>query len=347
MIQRKSVFKWLGIFLLAGVFACSGNQNKTQQEDTSLEVSSEPKIEINNEANALLGALNEMGDYVNSRNFPSMISASAVHDELDGNILVIDLRSEELFKNGHIKNAVNVDFTELSSYFGEDINAANYDKIVLACYAGQIASYATSLLRLAGHNNVYAMKWGMSSWNRHFAEDNWLDVVSSDHQDDLETAENEKATDRDFPELNTGHTEGKLILASRIDSLFAQGYTDAIISSEKVFENPQDYYVINYDRKDKYDAGHIPGAVRYKPGATLGIVSEMQTIPTDKNVVVYCNTGQNSGFVTAYLRLFGYPAKSLIYGANSFMYNRMKEQKDSLSWIMFSDEEIHDFAYVK
>ena len=147
--------------------------------------------------------------------------------------------------------------------------------------------------------------------------------------------------------MNTGKTSGKQILQSRIDSLFALGAGDALIYAEKVFEDPHAYYVINYDRKDKYDAGHIPGAVRYKPGATLGIVSEMQTIPSDKNVVVYCNTGQNSGFATAYLRLFGYQAKSLTYGANSFMYDRMKEEKDSLSWTIFSDEEIHDYPYVK
>lgn len=347
MIQRKLIFKWLGVLLLAGTFACSGSQNKATQEESSTQVSSAPKIEINSEAKALLNTLNEMGDYANSREFPSMIKASTVHDELDSNILVIDLRSEESFKDGHIKNAVNVAFSDLPSYFKNDIQPADYDKIILTCYAGQIASYSTSLLRLAGYDNVYAMKWGMSSWNKHFADEYWLKSVSSDYQKDLEVTEHEKASEHDFPKLNTGKTQGDQILQTRIDSLFAQGIKDAIISAETVFENPSEYYVINYDRKDKYDSGHIPGAIRYKPGATLGIVSEMETIPVDKTVVVYCNTGQNSGFTTAYLRLFGYPARSLTYGNNSFMYDRMKEQRDSLSWIPFTEEEIHDYAYVK
>ena len=346
MLQRNSILKLLGVFLLAGLFACSGNQNKTQQEATPVQSGNVPKVEINDEAKALLKTLNEMGDYANSRNFPSMIKASSVYDELDSNILVIDLRSKEAFADGHIRNAVNVAFTDLPSYFESEINPAGYNKIVLACYAGQIASYATSLLRLAGYNNVFAMKWGMGSWNKHFS-DEWFDAVSSDHQDDLELTENEKAPDADFPKMNTGKTSGEQILKARIDLLFAQGYKDVLISAEKVFEDPSEYYVINYDRKDKYDSGHIPGAVRYKPGATLGIVSEMQSIPADKNVVVYCNTGQNSGFATAYLRLFGYHARSLTYGNNSFMYNKMKEQQDSLSWIPFINEEIHDYPYVK
>lgn len=347
MIQRKTILRFYTVLLFAGILACSGNQNKSQKEDVSVQSSVAPKIEINAEAKALLKTLNDMGDYANSRNFPSLIKASTVYDELDSNILVVDLRSEETFADGHIKNAVNVAFSDLPSYFENDIKSGSYDKIVLTCYAGQIASYATSLLRLGGYNNVYAMKWGMSSWNKHFAEDTWLDVLSSDHQSELESTENEKASETDFPKMNTGKTSGEEILKARIDSLFAQGYKEAIISAENVFEDPSEYYVINYDRKDKYDSGHIPGAVRYKPGATLGIVSEMQTIPTDKNVVVYCNTGQNSGFATAYLRLFGYPAKSLTFGANSFMYDRMKEEKDSLAWTIFSDEEIHDYPYVK
>lgn len=347
MIQRNSILHLVSVILLFVMISCSGTQQKAKQETTAVKEAGSPKIVINDEAKALLSTLNEMGDYVNSRNFPSLIKTSTVYDELDGNILVIDLRSEDLYTEGHIKNAVNVDFSDLPSYFANDIDPANYDKIILTCYAGQMASYSTSLLRLAGYNNVYAMKWGMSSWNKFFAKDFWLDVVSSEFQEKLDTIENEVAPARDFPKMNTGKTTGSEILKTRIDSVFAQGIRAAIIHADEVFEDPSTYYVINYDRKDKYESGHIPGAVRYKPGATLGIVSEMQTIPSDKTVVVYCNTGQNSAFATAYLRLFGYPAKSLLYGNNSFMYDQMKQEQDSLSWIPFTEAEIHDYPYVK
>ena len=74
---------------------------------------------------------------------------------------------------------------------------------------------------------------------------------------------------------------------------------------------PQKYFVINLERKDKYDAGHIPGAVRYKPESTLGFPDMMATIPLDRTVVIYCGTGHNSAFATAFLRLFGYDASTL------------------------------------
>jgi len=346
MNQLKSIFTFIVLLVAVLLVACSDGQKKPQQTVTEVQETTTQKVEINKEARLLLKTLNEMGDYVNSRNFPSLIKPESVYEELDANNLIIDLRNEESFADGHIKGAVNVGFSELPDYFTNDIKPFEYERIVLVCYAGQIASYAASLLRLEGYGNVYAMRWGMSGWNRHFAEDSWLVAVASDYQDQLETEEHDKAKATDFPKLNTGKTTGEEILQVRIDSLFAAGVSDALILAREVFEDPLNYYVINYDRRDKYESGHIPGAVRYKPNATLGIVSEMQTIPIDKEVVLYCNTGHNSGFATAYLRLFGYDAKTLTYGNNAFMFDKMKEEESTLSWLPFTEAEIHDYPYV-
>lgn len=114
-----------------------------------------------------------------------------------------------------------------------------------------------------------------------------------------------------------------------------------------MYADPSKYFVINLERKDKYDAGHIPGAVRYKPEATLGFPDMMATIPTDKITVVYCGTGHNSAFATAFLRLFGYDARTLRYGNNSFMYDRMVKDRNTLSWLPFTLEESNDYPVVK
>jgi rhodanese-related sulfurtransferase len=79
----------------------------------------------------------------------------------------------------------------------------------------------------------------------------------------------------------------------------------------------------------------------------LGDTDEMASIPVDKPVVVYCGTGHNSGFATAYLRLFGYDAHTLKYGNNGFMYNKMVKQRTALSWLPFSSADVNDFEVVK
>ena len=110
--------------------------------------------------------------------------------------------------------------------------------------------------------------------------------------------------------LKTGLTTGAEIGVARFRKLFEEGTGNILITSGEVFSNPQKYYIINLERKDKYEDGHIPGAIRYKPEGTLGFFAEMASIPVDKTVVVYCGTGHNSSFATAYLRLFGYDART-------------------------------------
>ena len=349
-MNYKKPTSQLFTFLLFVLFiSCAGGGNKNDQEEKSapVEVKAEP-VEINAEGKALLSYLEELGDYVNGRNFPSLIKATSVFEELDKNNLIVDLRKEESFAAGHIKGAVNVEFSNIPDFFTNRIKPFEYERIVVVCYSGQTSSYTASLLRLMGYGNVYAMRWGMSGWNKDFAGEAWLGAVSSDFEDKLEVQTNEKNSELfDFPVMNTGKSTGEEILTERFNNLFAAGFSDAIISAEKVFEQPGNFYVINYDRRDKYEAGHIPGAIRYKPNGTLGIVSEMQTIPTDKEVVIYCGTGHNSGFVTAYLRLFGYDAKTLVYGNNAFMHTKMIQEKSNLSWLPFKDDEIQDYPTVK
>ncbi len=349
MNNLKNNIRFLSLILLLFFVACSGgNKNGSTQSKTVESATPKSKsVEINTEAQKLLDYLVETGDYVNSRSFPSMIKASSVHDELDGNIKIIDLRDPETFERGHIKGAANVTFSKLPEYFENDINPTDYDKIILACYAGQIASYATCLLRLMGYGNVYSMKWGMSSWNKDFAADWWLKKVSGKYENLLGKTINEKDVLNDLPLMNTGKSTGKEIMDARINSLFENGMRSVFINADSLFKDPHKFYVINYDRRDKYEDGHIPGAIRYKPNATLGIVDEMETIPTGKSVVTYCQTGQNSGFVTAYLRLFGYDAKSLIFGNNSFMHDKMVTQKATLAWMPFTEADVENYSYVK
>jgi rhodanese-related sulfurtransferase len=345
MIRLKTIFQII-VFVFVAVFvSCSGGQKPKTEAESVVEKSASQPVEINQEAKLLLDYLTETGDYVNSREFPSMISAEATEKALSGNTLVIDIRKPEVFAKGHIKGAVNVGIGELTDYFTNKIKPFEYDKIVLACYSGQSASYSTSLLRLMGYGNVYAMRWGMSGWNKS-VENHWLENVGSDYEGNLETTDIPKAEPGDFPKLNTGKTTGAEIFDERISSLFAD-YPNATISADTVFSHPEKYYIINYERKDKYEAGHIPGAVRYKTGGTLGIISEMQTIPADREIVVYCGTGHNSAFVTAYLRLFGYNAKTLKFGNNSFMHDRMIAEKDKLSWQPFTEADIMDYPVVK
>lgn len=346
---RNYLFLGIAILALPGVFSCkSGENNQTKEQPPSAAIKTiNPDELISNETKLLLDYLNELGDYVNSRQFPSLIKASSVNEGLDANQLVLDIRTPESYKKGHIKGARNIKFETIPDYFESTIIPFEFDKIIIVSEGGQSSSYATCLLRLMGYGNVYSLRWGMSGWNNEFARDGWFAAIGSDFQDKLETKIYPKAEQHKLPVLSTGGTTGEEVLLARAKQLFSEGIASAHVTSYDVFANTGEFYIMNYIRRDKYEAGHIPGAIRYKPQATLGIVKEMSTIPTDKTSVVYCGTGHNSGFVTAYLRLFGYDAKTLMYGNNSFMYDKMVAERDVLSWLPFTDEAVENYPFEK
>ena len=73
------VTRFFPVILFVFFIACSGGGDKAK---TSKEVvpaaSNSEAVEINAESKALLTYLEEMGDYVNGRNFPSLIKASCI-----------------------------------------------------------------------------------------------------------------------------------------------------------------------------------------------------------------------------------------------------------------------------
>ncbi len=270
-----------------------------------------------------------------------------MNDAPGGRNLIIDLRSKAEYSAGHIKGAVNKKFEELPSWFESGIKPFEFGKIILVCDDGQLSCYTTSLLRLKGYGNVYAMRWGMSGWNRKLAEKGWLSGLSGKFESQLDTVTHYKPDPKSMPELKTGFSTGKEVSDARFAKLFADGTTGVFITADEVFRNPSNYFIINLERKDKYSDGHIPGSIRYKPDETLGVIDELATIPSDKTVVIYCSTGHTSAFATAYLRLFGYDARTLRYGNNSFMHNRMIAKREALSWLPFADDDINNFPLVK
>jgi rhodanese-related sulfurtransferase len=227
----------------------------------------------------------------------------------DGNVStkwVMDIRSATDFTAAHITGAHNVAFADILT-----AGAAADKSILVVCYTGQTACYAASLLRLYGHPDAQALKWGMSGWNATF--DKWTANCK-----DLTTASNWTTTATtaqtfDAPTLSTGLADGAEILKKRVEEVVSAGFKS--ISGADVLANPVNYYVNNYFSQAHYDGfGHVAGAVRINP--ILLSDGSIFNMDPSKEIVTYCYTGQTSAVVTAYLNVLGYNAKSLLFGMN-------------------------------
>jgi rhodanese-related sulfurtransferase len=311
-------------------------------------LSSFGKVEITNdnpptEFELLVQYLEENGNFINTLS-PAIIKADEIKENLKNKkYLVLDIRSEAWFEYGHIKNAKNVKGPELLNYFNNDITPADYDKITIVCYSGQSASYYTSLLRLYGFDNVYSLKWGISSWDSELAARYWGKNSIDNAEATLETTANpmpEKGTA--MPVLSTGKTDAQEILKTRIEEAFAKPYKEFIVKSPDVFADPAALFIMNYVNKERYDFNHIKGAVQYEP-KSLSTDANLFTLPTDKKILVACDTGLSAAYVVAYLHVLGYEVGNLAYGSNSYMNSTLVEK----GWNGFSEKEVKDYTLVE
>ncbi|MGB5420314.1 rhodanese-like domain-containing protein [Algibacter sp.] len=292
-----------------------------------------------NEFEILLNYLETNSNFI-SGELPIIMSDEVKKNLKNPKYHIIDIRNESWFEYGHIKDAANVESENLLTYFENTINPSDYDKIVMVCYSGQSAAYYSSLLRLSGYDNVFSMKWGMSSWREDFAENSWNKNIKNDFATKLETIEKAKPELGIHPTLNTGKTEAKDILRARLETFFATPYNEFIIKSLDVFDAPENYYIVNYWDQEKCE-GHIPGTLHYTPNASL--TKDLLTLPTDQKIVVYEATGQKAAYIVAYLNVLGYNTGNLAYGENSFMNDLLKEKGGDA----FTKKEINMFPVIE
>lgn len=72
---------------------------------------------------------------------------------------------------------------------------------------------------------------------------------------------------------------------------------------QKLGENHEDVFLLDVREKSEYDIVHLEGA-RLVPLNTLP--HHLDSLPSDKEIVVYCHHGQRSLYATAYLHQNGY-----------------------------------------
>ena len=74
-----------------------------------------------------------------------------------------------------------------------------------------------------------------------------------------------------------------------------------------------DPFIIDARKAEDYTLGHIAGAVKMGSGA-LADEAKLAMLPTDKQIVVYCYTGQTSSQMTSVLNMLGYDATNMKFG---------------------------------
>lgn len=289
-------------------------------------------ISLNNTAK-IISYVESQGDYPNNSDAPYLITAYMLYNQLS-QYVILDVRSRDEFISGHIQGSVNISnqdiYSKVDSIFNSDINT----KIVLVCKNGQESAYYASLLHIAGFNYIWSLEYGLASWNQFFA-DEWLSILGNAADIIDYTNQNyEKLNLSEFPTINIPATlkSNKDITVFRVKEILNQGFKlNLTYYPDMLTENHPPSYNICYGIRPlyfepplQYGHGHPINTVWFTSEPDYDFRSSMflQSLPDDQTILIYSTNGHLSSSITAYLRVLGFDAKTLMYGANQLFFSR-------------------------
>lgn len=300
----KTNGKLLLILLLIGtlIFGASGcGQNSAPapqppaQEEPAAEVPALDPQEV------LMAAAKAYFPPVAEKN--NIIESEQVKEMLDGNptsVFILDIRRAEDFEAGHISGAVHSEWGKV----GEIMDRLPKNKpIVVACYTGQTAGQTVAALRMAGFDNAQSLFYGI---RKGWGEKAQLPLEGTG-----------MVAAADLPAVSAPANEEEEILWEKAQDMFGdiaagnRALIESLTLNEALESNPNAYYVLDIRRLDDYEEGHIPGAV-HSPWAKVGDI--LETLPTNRPIVVACYSGQTAGQTVGVLRMLGFRVESLLSG---------------------------------
>ncbi|MGR5069837.1 MULTISPECIES: rhodanese-like domain-containing protein [Vibrio] len=81
------------------------------------------------------------------------------------NGVVVDIRSKDEFKQGHITDALHILPSDIKAGNVGSLENRKSDPIIVVCKTGQTAQESANLLAKAGFENVNLLKNGLIAWN--------------------------------------------------------------------------------------------------------------------------------------------------------------------------------------
>ena len=271
--------------------------------------------------------------YLNGVDAPGVVNYAWLDGQGFDTFTILDLRTQTAFDAGHVANAIH---TTLATLLADiDAGTVPVDKpFAVFCDSGQKAGHAVAALRILGYT-AYSYGFGMCAWHTDLDTNFWeanAGPVNGNAMADagvaIETTVNTPTTEYAWPDLGLSVETDAEAVYDRVEATLAAGFKGKNFATINA-DGLSNYFIVNYWTMDQYtgvDAttpGHIPGAYCFPPKDSMDMAKLLKYLPTDKPIIVYCWTGQNSSQVTFALNCLGYEAYSLVYGANNLFWSEL------------------------
>jgi rhodanese-related sulfurtransferase len=97
------------------------------------------------------------------RGYKTVNAAGATQLINHDDAIVLDVREENEYRNGHIVNAVHMPISYLNDRMDE-LEKYKDKNLIVSCKSGQRSGHACALLKKKGFENVYNLSGGMMAW---------------------------------------------------------------------------------------------------------------------------------------------------------------------------------------
>ena len=141
----------LSLTLTASLFVGCGN-NSTEKKDANTETASQSSSNSSSETSS-----QSVSKDISIEESKKLIN--------EGNVnLILDVRNEDEFAKGHLKNAIQIPVKELKENLS-DIEKFKDDLVLVYCRSGKRSAEAVDILKENGFKNLVHMKDGISKWD--------------------------------------------------------------------------------------------------------------------------------------------------------------------------------------
>ena len=244
----------------------------------------------------------------NKKELPTLVSKSWLNSNLNNpRLVIIDLRTKELFDKGHIKNAINIPglqnlfdkklFMPKLNLLTEMLSEAgiNHNSLVVAYDEGVFfwAARFYWILETLGHNNVGLLEVGYKNWQ-----------ISK------------------LPSETIAYKAKKTIFVPRVNSEKLQTKLSTLLAIGKktiIDGRSRTHYLGKDSLTKRY--GHIPSAKNYACSNNFQVTNNgnkmknltvladvYKNLPKDKEIIIYCDGGAEAALNYIVLQELGYKA---------------------------------------
>lgn len=104
--------------------------------------------------------------YKNNKNIPAQQAYELIkRNKNNSNFIILDVRTLDEFKKGHLKNSLLIDF--YSKNFKEELKRLDKEKIYLIyCRSGRRSKEALGIMKKIKFKEIYNMRGGIIAWRK-------------------------------------------------------------------------------------------------------------------------------------------------------------------------------------